>query len=246
MADNQETKTENANDEVDIQTKIKSAVDEATAGLRSNRDEILNEKRELKEQLSKLKEQWSGLDSEQVRGLLKRFESDREAKLISEGKIDEVLAGRTEAMRRDYVAQSEAAQKRLVELETSLQTREQQVARLVITHKIRDEATKAGIDVRALPDVELRAFQIFALNDNLEPVARDSQGVLVVGKSGKGSLTIAEWLDNMKKEAPHWWPPSSGGGSVGGTNHRSTSAMDVNKLSPRQKLAYGYSKATEG
>lgn len=119
-----------------VQSAIKAAVEEQTAGLKANRDEVLAEKRELKKQMDELKAQWGDLDPKAVTELMKRFENDEEAKLIAEGKFDEVVQRRVDRMQKDAQAQVEAAQKRAEEMEQRLRASEERAKNLAIDSRL--------------------------------------------------------------------------------------------------------------
>jgi len=91
-----------------IETAVSEAVTKATEGLETNRDTILAEKRELSNQL-KLSEEaakkFEGLDIAKIRTMIDAVNQSDEAKLISEGKIDEVIAARTSSVKAGYEAQ---------------------------------------------------------------------------------------------------------------------------------------------
>ena len=98
----------------EIQAIIDKAVNDQVSGLKAKRDELLGK---LKEQGDNLK-RFEGIDPDTVKGMLKRFENDEEAKLIADGKIDEVLNKRTERLRGDVDKQlKEAKSKRLRRLQ---------------------------------------------------------------------------------------------------------------------------------
>ena len=82
--------------------KIRQKFESEYGGLKKNKDEILEEKKRLAEELSTIKSQFEGLDIEQVREMMDRVAKDEHAKLVADGKWEEVMAKRTEVMRRDY------------------------------------------------------------------------------------------------------------------------------------------------
>jgi|GEM_PF-3802691 len=81
----------------EIQAIIDKQVSNQVAGLKAKNSELLGK---LKEQGDSLK-RFDGIDPESVKGMMKRFENDEEAKLIADGKIDEVINKRTERLRQD-------------------------------------------------------------------------------------------------------------------------------------------------
>ncbi|MDM3628264.1 hypothetical protein O9403_18930, partial [Proteus mirabilis] len=82
----------------EITPEIQAIIDQQVSGLKAKNSELLGK---LKEQGDNLK-RFEGIDPDTVKGMLKRFENDEEAKLIADGKIDEVLNKRTERLRGDF------------------------------------------------------------------------------------------------------------------------------------------------
>lgn len=194
----------------DIQAQIRKAVDEAVAGLKSKNGELLGK---LKEREDKLKE-FEGIDPTAVRNILKRFADDEEAKLISEGKIDDVLSKRTERMKADF-------EKKLAETQTAAQAaleRAKAFEGRVLDDAIRAAASKAGLHPHAIDDALFRGRAMFALDTEGRAVALGEDGKPVLGKDGQTPFAPLEWLEGMKEKAPHWFPASASGSGAGGSS----------------------------
>jgi hypothetical protein len=101
------------------------------------------------------------------------------------------------------------------ELQTLVQGRDEQLARLAIDGAVREAAAKAALVPAAIDDALGRGRRVFTLDENGRPVARDAESAVVPGKDGERPMTPAEWLESMREAAPHWWPPSSGAGAPG-------------------------------
>lgn len=234
-----------------VKAAIAAAVATETEGLRKNRDDFRSEKEKLAERLAEFEKRWEPLkafDPTMIASLMSKFEKDEEAKLIAEGKLDEVLNRRTEAMRKDAETRITAATAKLTELEARETALNNRIAQLVIGAKVREAAIKVGLTPTAIVDAERDALSVFSLDDHESPVMREGDGkTLVMGKDGKTPKTPAEWLEGMREAKPHWWPPSAGGGaggSGGGTN-RGGKGPDLDKMTPRQKLQFGLGKQAE-
>lgn len=199
----------------EVKALVDSAVETATEGLKRNRDELLAEKRETKEKLDALSKTWEGLDPEMVRAVMHRMANDEETKLIGEGKVDEVIERRTAHLRKDFEKRLGAATDKVAELEEALVGRTAKINELIVGRSVRDAAVKAGVQPSSLEDIELRASRLFKVNEEFEIEALDKDGAAIIGKDGKGTLQPAEWLEDMRETAPHWWPPSNGGGAGG-------------------------------
>jgi len=92
--------------------KYLSKHQEVVSGLEKNRDEILQEKRSIKEQLTKFKD----VDPEKYSEAMKKLKKIEEDELLSEKKYDEALAVKTkewETANQKLSEQLQAAQKEL-------------------------------------------------------------------------------------------------------------------------------------
>lgn len=185
----------------------------ATKGLVDNKEAILREKKDLEGQVKSMKEQWGDLDPEVVRNLMKRMQNDEETRLIAEGKVDEVITRKTDAFKRDHEAKLAAAQKKFEEAENALKERNQKIADLTIGTMVRQVAAESGIVPSAIEDVISRVKGVFTLDEDYNPIARNSDGTLMVGKDAKSPLSISEWLESVRDKTPHWYQGSSGGGT---------------------------------
>lgn len=195
-----------------IQEAIRKATDEQVKGLKAKNSELLGKVKEANDHLKA----WEGLDPEQVKGLMQRINADEETRLMSEGKLDEVLAKRTERMKADFGSQLGSRDKRIQELEQAMKAKDEQLDRIVIDGAVRDAAIKAGLVPSAVEDAVIRGRSMFVRDEHGNPIARDAGGDLVMSKDGKSALGPSEWLESMKDNASHWWPPSTGGGTQPG------------------------------
>jgi len=230
--------------------KVKAAFEtfatEREAGLRTNRDAILEEKRGIQTQLDTLKKTWEGLDAEAIRGLMKQFENDEDAKLISEGKVNDVIERRTERLRLQAQKDVELAQARSTELEGELAKSGETIKTLVVDANIRQAASKIeGFVPGAIEDAITRGRMVFSVDGERNPVALDKDGSVVRGSDGKTPLQPEEWLRGLiGGDCRHWLGTSNGGGALGGGEGKDGLAKEaVDKMSPQAKLEAGLKKA---
>lgn len=211
---------------------VNSAVTEQTSGLRDNRDAVLGEKRELKTAHDALKKQLDDLgDLDTVKAMVDRFKNDEEAKLIADGKIDEVLNKRTESLRRDSESRVTAATAKVAELEEGLAGAYTRIATLIVGSSIDAATAKLECAPTARVDIRRAALEVFSLNSENEGIeARDKGGVLLMGPDGKTPLSPGAWLEGQKEACPHWWGPSAGGGAGGGVGVKGKDSVDAEKL----------------
>jgi hypothetical protein len=212
----------------EVQALIDKAVAENTQGLKNKNTELLGKQKVLSEKLK----QFEGIDPEAVRTILQRFSDDEEAKLISAGKIDEVLSKRTERFRNEFDKKLKAEQERA----DSAQKKAEKYSGIVLSNKMTSAALKAGALPEALEDISLRAKGMFILSDDGEAVAIGQDGEPLLGKDGKTPLTPQEWVESLKDNAPHLFPRAEGTGSGG---HKSGGANLVrSKMTSTEKHNY--------
>lgn len=222
----------------DVKKLVETAVAEATSGLSSNRDAILGEKKGLQEKLDALSKQWDGLDPDVVKNLVDRMNNDEETKLIAEGKIDEVVSRRVEAMRTDLETRLASATEKLEGLEGEKGSLATKVKNLIIDGMVRQSGSELNLLPTAMEDAIYRAKGRFQLDENDKPVARDDAGALLIGKDGKTPLTPTEWLEGMKESAPHWFPAPTGAGASGGAGPSQSGSFTLTRSQARDPLQY--------
>lgn len=199
-----------------VKAAVTSAVAEATSGLKSNRDTILAEKKTLEDKMKELNSQFEGVDPKLVKSLYERIKNDEETKLISEGKLDEVLNRRTDSMKKDFEARLTQSQTRGDTLEQGEKALKQKMNDLVIEGIVRQAAVETGVVPAAIEDAIYRAKKVFLLDESFVPMAKDANGAPILGKDAKTPISAKEWLESMKEKSPHWFPGSTGAGAGGG------------------------------
>jgi hypothetical protein len=228
----------------DVTKRINEAVEKATAPLKQNRDEILAEKRKLKESLDAIQSQIDTLGgADGLKGMLEmreRLMKDETNKLLAEGKHEEWFDRRAAAMRKDLEAKIKAATEKAEVAERDRNAAHSAYARREIEGTVMQAATKAGIVDTALDDVLLRASNTFAFSKEHGVHIAGPDGSVVLGKDGKTPMGAAEWLDGMKEKARHWFPGSRGAGAEGAVGGGSGNLSDaqVAKMSMSEYKEY--------
>lgn len=201
---------------------IKAAIEAETANLKAHNEKIIAEKRSMKQERDELAstlERLGGKDG--VERLLKwqeRVEQDETAKMIAEGRYEEVIEQRTASLKANYGNQVEALTSKATEAEERAQKAESRYQDLILEVEVRDACTRSeGFVDSAVVDALSRARGMFEYDPELNrPVVRDGAGGVLPGKDGTTPKSIAEWLDEQKKESRHWWGGSNGAGAEGG------------------------------
>lgn len=232
-----------------ISKNVESAVAEATKGLATNKQKILDEKKELSDKLAALTKQWEGMDPEVIKNLVDRMNNDEETKLIAEGKIDEVVERRIDAYKKDAEARITAATSKLEEYETSTNALTNKLHGMMLNDGVRQAAAGAHIRDTATQDAIARAKNVFSV-DGDKLVAKDADGNPLIGKDGKSPLTMGEWLDSQREGAPHWFndpegAPGSGSKDKGGQSAGGTFTLTRAEAADRSTYKAMKAKALE-
>lgn len=208
------------------QADVDKLIADQIAGLKNKNSELIGKEKELKTKLA----EFDGIDPQTVKAMLKNFADQEEAKLIAEGKMDEVLNKRAERMKADYDKQTTKLQSDL----DKANTRVAKFAERALNASVREVGAALNIHASAYDDALLRAKSMFDVDDDGNAIAREG----VLGKDGK-PLTLKEWFEGMKETAPHWFPAPSGGGSQGGGGggNKTMSRAEFEQLSPEQRVA---------
>ncbi|UYF76630.1 hypothetical protein LSO58_07080 [Acinetobacter ursingii] len=195
----------------EVKAAIQAAVDEAVKGLKDKNAELINDKKQLKDELGSLKSKVDGLDLDAIKVLLEKSSQDEESKLIAEGKIEEVIQKRTEKMRQEHDKQVKAEKDRADKAENYANKFRQSV----IQGQIVQAAAELGALSEATADIAFLAQSQFSLDENGKAVAIDANGEVVIGKDGSNPVTPKEWVESLRENKPYFWPKAEGGGSQG-------------------------------
>ncbi len=194
---------------------------------RTNNIALLKERDDLKTIAEKFKD----IDPEKAREALAKIREIDEKKMITEGKLEELLSQRTESMKKDLTTQKTRAEQERDAARTRL-------AEVLIDQTLRETALKPEIAARAsaLTDIVLRAKTIWSLNKDGIPVAT-ANGQPVYGKDGQ-PLTMSEWLTTLRADAPHLFEESSGGGASNDKGGALKSTKKRSEMSVAEKTEF--------
>jgi hypothetical protein len=217
-----------------------SRIEAATAGLKAKNAALLREKKALAEQAGSLSALIDGLGGqeglEKLKTLQATIDKDETLKRINEGKWQEVLDEKTDAMRKSFETQRTTLDTKLTELSQQLDA-ERSRRRTGVLHNtlLQHISQSEGFIPDAAPDAMARAAQAFNGFDEEsdQPVMLDAAGEPVLGKDGKLPITVGEWLESQKEKARHWWGVSQSGGASGSRGSGSAGAS-LDGLSPAE------------
>jgi hypothetical protein len=187
---------------------------EDTSGLKSALQAERKAVKDAKDAAKALEEKFAGLDPAKVREMMAKLDQDGEAALIAAGKIDEVIAKRSEKLRAELQRQVDEAQGAV----KAANERTTKYSQRVLDDRIKD-AVIGKVHVSAIKngDVMRAAREIFSLDDEGNAIQLGADGKPVLGKDGKTPFSPAEWIESMAEQAPHWFPAGGSGGGSGGS-----------------------------
>jgi len=195
--------------EEQLNTKISEAVKAATDPLKQENEAIVTKNKELlneKKQLAEKIKTFDGVDINQIKKLQSAFENSEEAKLLAEGKIDELVNKRVE---KEKIKLEE----KIIEVTKELETTK--VERTNIQNKFNQKEidsaiSKAALNEKVLPsaidDIQRKAREIFSVDTDGTVVARDKEGN--IRKIGDKVLNAENFIKSLKETSPHYWPNS--------------------------------------
>lgn len=218
---------------------VRELVEAEVSGLKGKNADLLAKMGKLTTEKQAIEERMKGVDPKVFDTLIKRLENDEEARLIAEGKFDEVVAKRLEARSKPLEDRIEELQKTVTARDETVAEREAKIETMVFDQMIREAASdeKLGIQPTAIPDVITRMRRVFTKFDDKGVPVADEFGK--TGQSLRGLDGMKEWMETkLIKEAPHCFLPSKGGGAVGNVSD------GVPSKNPFAKETYNMNEAT--
>ena len=183
--------------------KTQADVDYVKDALRKEREDHVKTREGLKP--------WGDLKPDEVRAQLDRIP---ELEAAAEGKLDEEKIGelverrlkqKTGPIERQVATLTEERDRVAAEnaqLKAQIETKDR-------NDIVRSAATEARVHATAIPDIEMTAAAYLERDESGALVTRDGIPGLTPG------LGMKEFMREMQKLRPHWWPESEGGGGRG-------------------------------
>lgn len=218
-----------------IQAILQAEIEKTVAGLKKKNQELIEKDKKHREQLS----QFDGVDVEQYKALQKKIQENEEMRLMAEGKIEEVVARRTENALKAKDSEINAKNAKMAEYEQMLKRKEERLAELVIDGQIREAYVALDFEPSAMDFVLMQGRQVFTMDENGRAVPKDEHGNVIFGKDAKTPISAAEYLELLAEKKPFLRKPSKGAGSQGS---RSSGNVDTSKMNSTQKIASGLKK----
>jgi hypothetical protein len=212
--------------------KSQADIDRISNALRKERDDHKKTRESL--------QAFGDLNPEEVHTKLEGFDAlneQYEALKANGGGTPEatenLIAARVKAALGPVERQRDQLQRRIEETQKQVAERENVIGELKtnmtqerIERTVRDAAAAAKLLSPAISDAILHSRGLFEYEEGTNKiVTKDVNGVTP-------GLTPAEWLNDMKEKAPHWWPASLGGGAGGGGPNSGNLSNAQNPWSP--------------
>ena len=195
----------------ELKDQHKLKLDEEVNGLKSKNAEILDERKKLEKQVKKYEE----YDFDKANEALEFLENNKDAQLIKDGKVDELIAKKVSQLESDHEVAMGEIKNSLTEAQKHGQLYESLYKTKMVEDSLREAAIAAKVRPEAITDILLHGRNIFSLAEDDSVEARDSEGKLRKTIDDK-VLTPSNWIEGLKKTSPHYWPDSVGAGARGG------------------------------
>lgn len=202
------------------------------AEFRENNIKLMKEKTDLEEKLKGMG------DPKQIEEMKKKLQLIEDKKLLEAGKLDELVAQKTERMRQDYESQIAALRKAVDDKQMELDKTTESLSSVLIDSEITRAVTAVGIPRKgALQDLLARGKKTFRLEDG-KPIPKEGDKILY-GKDGKAPMTFDEWASIQAETAGYLFEASGGSGGAGGKDTKQTQfkdGVDLTKIAPQERL----------
>jgi len=146
-----------------------------------------------------------------------QIQDQKDKGLIDAGKIDELVASRTERLRTDYDNQIKGFQKQVETLTSSGNVWKDKLAGVLVEAEVSKILSESGFQPvqGALSDVVARARQTWQVTEKGELSALDASGNQLYGTDPTQPLSMSEWAASTAKAAPYLFMENSGSGGDG-------------------------------
>ena len=212
---------------------------------RDNNIVLMKEKEALENKIKALG------DPAEIEKMKKKIQAIDDKQMIEAGKIDELVAQKTERMRADFENQLNAMKTALDSKDKELGNLNGRLSEVLIDSEITRAVTQVGgVRKEALQDLVARGKRVWRLEDGM-PVPKEGDKTLY-GKDGKSVLTFDEWAQIQFETAPFLFEASAGGGAAGSggnaanRNRGQAEKEALIKLPPQERLKQIYQQTGVG
>jgi hypothetical protein len=211
---------------------------EDVTGLKKVLEEAKTDRTQLREKMKA----YEGIDPEVARKALADLEKLNDKKLIDEGKVEELLQKRMETATKSHAQQLkewEAKHGEESKRATDLQARLESV---LVDNGLRSAGSTAGVKKSALQDLVLRGQKVWKLHEGAATPFRDD-GTVLFGKNPSVPMTMEEWVESLRDEAPHLFEGNKGAGTGPGLGRLSGNRVSITRADARNAQLYKAAEA---
>ena len=213
-------------------TEDHPAIQAIVMGLKTKNSELLKKQKELKDTVSK----FEGVDPEKARQALAKLQEIEEKHLLDEGKVDELLAQRTERMRVSFETEKGAMSQALTEKDRTISQLQEKVRGFILSNAIAGAATAAKVKPTAIELIRNMARDVWQFGDNDEFQAYQGN-TPIMGKDAK-PIAMKEWVEGLRQNHPYLFEDSYGGGAGRGNGSGQAGNLQRSKMTVEEKSAY--------
>jgi hypothetical protein len=217
----------------EAQAAFQAMLDKEVQGLKKKNSDLIAKEKALKEQMS----QYEGVDIEKIKNLQKQMDASEEMRLMSEGKLDDVVARRIELREKDWSQKFGNIEGMLKEKEDTISKLNDRLTGMVIDGQVREAYLSLDFNPKAMDDVISRARKVFVMDEDGKAVPRDENGNVIYGKDARTPISPRDWLENLAEDKDYLRRPSAGAGAK--PNAGSRGVIDKRQMSSTQRIAAG-------
>lgn len=225
----------------ELKAKLIAEHEENVRGLKANNESLLGEKKSIMEKLTS----FADIDDPKAAlEALKFVKENEQARLIQEGKFDEVIEKKVSTVRQEAKAVIDELTSKFETTSKEAETFRLKYRTKIVDDTLRQAAIEAGVRPEALDDVLLQGrFEFSVAEDNETVECRDSKGNLRKN-SDNIVITPKVWMESLKSRKPYLWPGSESAGFTGKTASDSDVVAKMQELLDKGDFA-GYKKLRE-
>jgi hypothetical protein len=208
---------------------------EADPETKKKLDEFRDNNIRLMKEQEELKKKYEGVDPEKYKEFAKKMQDIEDKKLLEAGKVDELVAQKTERMRADYENQITKIKEALDGRDKDLTGLQNRLSEVLIDSELTKALTQiGGVKQGAMEDLIARGRRVWKLEDG-KPVPKEGDRILY-GKDGKEAMTFVEWAQIQTEVAPYFFEPSNGSGASGNTGTKKIGGVNMAEIPPTERL----------
>ena len=161
-----------------------------------------------------------------------------DGELVQNTSLEQALEKRTTEMRSTLQAQIAEKAKEMEAWQKRASAFESKLKNTLIDRAISQAALdkEIGAYPSALPDIMSRARELFTIDDN-DKIVPKRNGEIVYGADGTSPMSVKEYLQSLRNDAPHLFQGAQGGGATGNSKTVKLSRAELAKMTPQQIMA---------